>query len=147
MVNVSGEALTSAQASLVSKAKLRMKSMGWFFERIMKLCFRYQANPKADEIYAETLWADPEIRSLAEVADMVAKFAAAQLPPQLILDRAGFSSTEIEFAIQEIEKQKQEAMAQKQQEMQMQTDSAVQVQKAGAQNKPQPQSNSPSGKS
>ncbi len=143
MVNVSGEALTSAQASLVSKTRLRMKAMGWFFERIIKLCFRYQGNAKADEIYAETLWADPEIRSLAEVADMVAKFAAAQLPPQLILDRAGFSSTEIEFAMKEMERIKQENMAQEQQKMDMQTSSAVTVQKAAAQNKP----SSPSGTS
>lgn len=136
MVNVSGEALTSAQASLVSKTRLRMKAMGWYFEQIVRLCFKYLDNPKADEVFVETLWADPEIRSLAEVADMVGKFAAAGIPMQLLLERANFSSTEIEFAMKEMERMKQEALADKQQELDMQTESAVAVNKASATNKP-----------
>lgn len=145
MVNVSGEALTSAQASLVSKTRLRMKAMSWYFEQIIRLAFKYQNNAKADEVFVETLWADPEIRSLAEIADMVGKFAAAGIPMQLLLERANFSSTEIEFAIKEIERVKAEQMEEQQQMLDMQTDSAVTVQKEAAKNQPANQDN-PAGK-
>lgn len=130
MVNVSGDALTSAQASLVSKVRLRQKAMGWYFQQIIKLCFRYQDDERADEVFAETIWADPEIRGMAEIADMVGKFAAAGIPLALILERAGFSATEIEFAVAEAERMKQQEMEQAQQQMDMQTKSQIAVQKA-----------------
>lgn len=106
MVNVSGETLTAAQASLVMKIKTRMDVMGWFFEQVMKLCFLYQGNTElANDIEAETMWVDPEMRSMTEIADMVSKFAAAS--PGFIriaAERANLTPEEVELVMEEHEK-------------------------------------------
>ncbi len=111
MVNVSGDALTAAQVSLNSKKRTRIEAMGWFFEAVMKTCFAYSNDPRAFEIEAETLWADPEVRTLAELADMVSKFSAAGVPPRFYLERAGFSPAEVEAAVGEMEAKQQQNMA------------------------------------
>lgn len=114
MVNVSGSTLTVAQSSLISKTRTRMEIMGWFFEQIIKLCFLYQGDTERgldDE--AETLWQDPELRTMAEIGDMVAKFAGAS--PALLLiacERAGLTPEEVELVKEEHErmiKEEQEA--------------------------------------
>lgn len=106
MVNVSGETMTAAQASLISKTKTRMEVMGWFFEQIIKLCFMYtQDATRASDVEAETLWVDPEMRTMAEIADMVAKFAAAS--PGLLrfaCERAGLTPEEVDFVMDEHER-------------------------------------------
>lgn len=117
MVNVSGSTLTAAQASLISKTRTRMEVMGWFFEQIMKVCFLYMGDPeRAKDVEAETLWIDPEMRTMAEIADMVGKFAAAS--PALLpfaAERAGLTPEEVELLKQEHErliKQEQDAAMQ-----------------------------------
>lgn len=107
MVNVSGDTLHAAQHSHVAKVRRRMDAMGWYFESIMKLCFRYTQSPKADEVDAEVHWADPEVRTMAEQADLVAKFKDV-IPLQLIMERVGFSSDEIERAVTQIKQERDE---------------------------------------
>lgn len=117
MVNVSAQAMTAAQSSLMSKIKSRKQSMGWFFEEIMKMCFRYLGNPKSSEISAQTVWEDSEDRSMAEVADMISKLLTAGVPVQPTLEYANvFSEDQIELAVEEAEKAKQQEqeMAEKQ---------------------------------
>lgn len=109
MVNVSGSTMTAAQTSLISKTQTRMEAMGWFFEQIIKLCFLYQGDSvRATDVEAETLWVDPEMRTMAEIADMVSKFAAAGVPIQLILERANFTPEEVKFAAAEFERIRQQ---------------------------------------
>lgn len=114
MVNVSGSTMTAAQAALISKTKTRMEVMGWFFEQIIKLCFLYQGDTtRATDVDAETLWIDPEMRTMAEIADMVSKFATAS-PGflRIAAERAGLTPEEVDFVMEEHEKmdlQKQEA--------------------------------------
>lgn len=136
MVNVSGETLTAAQTSLISKTKVRMEAMGWFFERIIKLCFLYKGDStRAADVEAETLWADPETRSMAEVADMVGKFSAAGIPPRLTLEKTGyFSPEEVEVAVKEIE----EAKAQEKADQLEMTKAAKPIPQAGAKNSARP---------
>ncbi len=107
MVNVSGDTLQMAMQAHAAKVRRRMAAMGTFFEQIIKLCFRYTGSPKADEIDAEVHWADPEVRTLAEMADMVTKFADV-IPLELIMERVGFSSDEIERAITQMKIEKEE---------------------------------------
>ncbi len=109
MVNVSGSTLTIAQATLISKVRTRMESMGLFFEQVMRLAFAYKGDAKADDPEAEVLWADPELRTMAEVSDFISKTAPV-LPPRLYLERAGFTPDEVEMGVEEIEKMKEQAM-------------------------------------
>lgn len=107
MVNVSGDALQAAQHSHVAKVRRRMDAMGWYFEQIIKMCFRYLGSAKANEVDAEVQWKDPEVHTLAEIADLAAKFKDV-VPPRLLLERLGFSPDEIEEAVVEIERKLQE---------------------------------------
>jgi hypothetical protein len=110
--NVSGDTLRMAQHSHVAKVRQRMDAMGWFFESVMRLCLKMMGNPKASEIDAEVQWFDPEVHTLAEYADLAAKFAQAGIPMRLVMERLGFTADEIESAEVEIERIRQEDMAQ-----------------------------------
>lgn len=101
MVNVSGDTLTQDQSALITKVHTREEAIGWFYERIMKLCFKYKKDNRWKEVEASTLWSDPEIRTLAEAADALGKYAAAGIPIQIAMERANFSPDEIEFAVKE----------------------------------------------
>lgn len=137
MVNVSGETMTVVQVSLISKAKTKCEAMGWFFEQIMKICFLYKGDPKATDDEAETLWVDPELRTLAEVADFISKAAAAGVSPRLFLEKSGmFTPEEIEIAVQDMEKMRQQQMADQ-----------MAMQKQAQANKPAPSGGASSGRS
>lgn len=103
LVNVSGSTLSAAQHSLISKVKKRMDTMGWYFEKVVKTGFRYLGDSRADDPVAETTWTDPEIRTTAEIADMVQKFRGAGVPMRLTLEYAGFRPEEVEKALEEFE--------------------------------------------
>ena len=105
MVNVSGDTLHAAQHSHVAKVRRRMDSMGWYFENVIKLCFQYLGDAKAQEVDAECHWADPEVRTMAEMADLVAKFNGI-IPLELIMERVGFTADEIKRAISKMEEEK-----------------------------------------
>jgi len=107
IANISGETLAQAETGLVKKTKLRMKSMGWSHERTMKLAFAYLGDSRADEIDAEVVWEDPEQNALVDQASAAAQFAGAKIPLQLILERLNFSEEQIQFAVQEAERQAQ----------------------------------------
>lgn len=109
MVNVSGQTMTAAQTGLVSKAKNRMGSMGWFFEKIIKYCFLYQGDTtRAEDLEAETMWFDAEVHTMTEAADYAAKAAAAGFPVQIIAEKLGFSPEEVVFIVAEAEKKVQQ---------------------------------------
>jgi hypothetical protein len=84
--------------------------MGWFFERVMKVAFKYKKDDRWKTTEASTLWSDPEIRTLAEIADAFNKLVTAGVPLEIALEKLNFSPDEIKFAVQ------------KQQEMQEQTE-------------------------
>lgn len=79
IVNASGDALKAAETGLVSKAKERMRQFGESWEQAMRLAFRVSGFEDA-AVDAETLWADPESRSMAELADASVKKQAAGVP-------------------------------------------------------------------
>lgn len=106
--NVSGDTLQIAQHSHVAKIRRRQDAMGWYFEQVMKICYRYLGDKKAHEVDAEVQWQDPEVHTLAEFADLAAKFATADIPMDLVMERLGFSPEEIATAKLEIERKQQE---------------------------------------
>jgi hypothetical protein len=101
VVNVSGDALKAAETGLVSKVRQRMRLMGPAWERVVRLAFRYMDDPRATEQVAQVLWADPESKSRAELADAMSKEIASGIPLQLAMARAGYTPEEIQFAVEE----------------------------------------------
>lgn len=101
--------------------------MGWFFGELIKLCFLYEGDERGTQ-EVQTLWESPEQHTVAEIADYVAKMTAAGIPLALVLERVGFSPTEIEFAVTEAEKAKADEEAKARQAVADQ----ITVTKAGA---------------
>ncbi len=101
VVNVSGDALIQAQSALVNKVRNRSEAMGHFYELVMRTCFLYKDDARAKGRHADVVWFDPEIRTMAEMADAAGKYIAAGIPLQLIMERANFTPDEIAFAIEE----------------------------------------------
>lgn len=100
IVNASGDALKAAETGLVSKTKNRMKTAGWTWEKVIKLAFGWMGDSsKQHEVLAETIWADPESRSRAELADAILKETQMGLPPEMAFERLGLSPAQIERAM------------------------------------------------
>lgn len=97
IVNASGDALKAAETGLVSKTKARMKTAGWTWEKVIKLAFGWMGDSaKQNEILAETIWADPESRSRAELADAILKETQIGVARPIALERLGFTPGQIE---------------------------------------------------
>lgn len=109
--NVSGDTFFAAQSGLVSKARLRMDSMGWFFEALIKTSFRYLGDSRATEVEAETVWYDAAIRTMSEAADAAPKYVAAGIPLEQVGDIIGLSPDEIRFAVQDRNRREAEQRA------------------------------------
>lgn len=108
IANVNASTLNAVEHSHIAKVRRRMDAMGWYFEAIMKLCFRYMGNSKADDVEAEVQWHDPEVRTFAEMGDLAAKFASAEIPMELVMERLGFTPEEVAYAKEEMERRRRE---------------------------------------
>lgn len=104
IVNASGDALKASEAGLVSKTRLRMRSMGWSHEKITRLGFKYLGNAKASQP-AKSIWADPEERPTSELADAGLKYTQMGIPLALAMEKMQFTPEEIEFAVAEKKKE------------------------------------------
>lgn len=101
IVNASGDALKAAETGLVSKTKNRMRTAGWTWEKVIKLAFGWLGDrTKQNEVLAETIWADPESRSRAELADAILKETQMGLPPEMAFERLGLTPAQIQRAMQ-----------------------------------------------
>lgn len=99
IVNASGDALKAAETGLVSKVQDRMRVVGASWEQVMKLCFLVTGETaKGKEAGVETIWADPESRSRAELADAALKESSIGVPFSLLMDRLQYTPQEIERA-------------------------------------------------
>lgn len=96
VVNVSGDALKAAETGLISKVRDRQRSFGESWEQTMRLAFRVLGDEaKATTFTAETLWRDPESRSVAELADAAVKKAAAGVPWRQRMEDMGYTPAQI----------------------------------------------------
>ena len=90
----SGEALRSAEAGLVSKARRKQRHFGEAWEEVVRLALRLAGDDRA-EPKIETIWGDPETCTESEHVDALVKLKALNVPDQPLWERAGFSPTEI----------------------------------------------------
>ncbi|KUN16507.1 phage portal protein [Streptomyces antibioticus] len=96
VVNVSGDALKAAETGLISKVRDRQRSFGESWEQTMRLAFRVLGDEaKATTFTAETLWRDPESRSIAELADAAVKKSTAGVPWRQRMEDMGYTPAQI----------------------------------------------------
>jgi len=100
IVNASGDALKAAETGLVSKTKQRIRSAGLAWEKVIRLGFAYMGDERATSEVAETIWADPESRSRAELADAILKETQIGLPPEMAFERLGLTPAQVTRAMQ-----------------------------------------------
>jgi hypothetical protein len=98
IVNASGDALKAAETGLVAKVRSKMQPFGEAHEEAMRLAFKAKDpdDPRATETQAETIWADPESRSQAEVVDAATKKQALGVPWEQIMEDIGYSPQQID---------------------------------------------------
>jgi hypothetical protein len=97
IVNVSGDALKAAETGLVSKVRDRQRNFGESWEHVMRLAFTVLGDEARANAYdAETVWRDPESRSLAELADAAVKKATAGVPWRQRMEDMQYTPQEID---------------------------------------------------
>ena len=93
---LSGESIKAAETGLVSKVKRAQSSFGESWEEVVRLAFAVQDDPRASAIAAETMWADPEVRTESEHVDATAKKQAIGVPLEKLWADLGYSPQQIE---------------------------------------------------
>lgn len=97
MVNLSGDALNSAESGLVAKCKRRQRIFGESIEETMRLARRAAGLSDEGTGSMETIWRDPQFRTEAEAADAaVKKFAAGIVTLRQIREDLGYSVAQID---------------------------------------------------
>ncbi|MER5643941.1 phage portal protein [Streptosporangium sp. NPDC002524] len=92
----SGESITAAEAGLVAKAHERMLHFGESWEESMRLAFLVKGDTSKAKAYnAETIWADPEYRSKAALADSLLKMKELGVPIKQLQEEYGYTPTQI----------------------------------------------------
>lgn len=95
--NISAEALIGLDAGLVSKANDKKAPIGEAHEEAMRLAFKSidPDDPRAQETAAETIWADTESRSIAQVTDAAQKKKDIGVPFVQLAEDLGYSPQQI----------------------------------------------------
>ena len=96
--NISAEALIGLDAGLVSKTDDKKAPFGEGHEEMMRLAFK-SINPNDDRAKAtsaETVWADTESRSHAQVVDAAMKKQALGVPFEQIMEDVGYSPQQVD---------------------------------------------------
>jgi hypothetical protein len=98
LVNLSADAITASEAGLVAKCKLRALYLGEDWEEVVRLALRLTGNPAGADVGAEVIWADVEIRSLAQLVDALVKLGSPPLnvPRRVLWERYGATLQEVE---------------------------------------------------
>lgn len=73
MINISGEALQSAESGLVSKVKLRLRYNGEALEEVVRLFLKASGDNRPLNKGTSTIWRDPQFRTVGQMADAVIK--------------------------------------------------------------------------
>ncbi len=92
----SGEAIKSAEAGLVAKAKDRMLTFGESAEQLMRLALVIDGSADIAAVDMETVWGDPEYRIESEHIDATLKKQALGVPWLQLMEDAGYSPQVIE---------------------------------------------------
>jgi hypothetical protein len=93
----SADAIRSAEASLVARARRRMRAFGGAWEEAMRLAVQVRdgrPDPRLSRL--ETVWRDPETRTTAQAADAAAKLRGIGLPLGQLLEDLGYTPAQQE---------------------------------------------------
>ena len=93
IINVSGDALKAAETGLVSKTLERQRQFGESWEQVLGLALRLVGRDMP--VDAETIWADPESRSMAELADAALKKQSVGVPWRQTMEDLGYTPAQI----------------------------------------------------
>ena len=77
--NVSAEALALSITGLVNKVRRRMTHFEQPFEGALRCAFRLMGDPRGGAVSAETVWADPDIKSWSQMADAAQKLVTSNV--------------------------------------------------------------------
>lgn len=91
----SGDAIKSAEAGLVAKARRKTRFFGEAWEEVIRLAFKVLGDPRGEVMNSETIWGDPEYRSESELADALVKRSTIGVPRQQLWEDAGYSQVQI----------------------------------------------------
>lgn len=91
----SGESLKSTETGLVAKASQRAVVFGEGWEEVMRLAFKIIGSPKAKVTDAETIWRNPESRTLGELTDSLLKMRSLGAPQEALWVDYGLSPQKI----------------------------------------------------
>lgn len=94
IINASGDALTAAETGLVSKVLDEQVEFGESWEEVTRLGARYAG--RVVPMDAETLWRDPQYRTLSELASAAVQEMAAGVPWRTRMRKLGYSPPEID---------------------------------------------------
>jgi hypothetical protein len=91
----SGDAIKSAESGLTKKVERKQRPFGEGLEEALRLARRFAGEPDAP-VDSEIIWADPEIRTEAEITDAAIKrFQAGLTPWSVTMEDLGYSQTKI----------------------------------------------------
>jgi hypothetical protein len=93
IVNSSGDALKAAETGLVAKVRERTTQFGESWEQVIRLARIVDGQGDA---MVETIWADPESRTLGELADSAAKKKAVGVTWRQLMEDLGYTPVQIQ---------------------------------------------------
>jgi hypothetical protein len=97
----SGDAIKSAESGLVKKVERKQRPFGEGLEEALRLA-RLFANEGDSPVDSEIVWADPEIRTDAEITDAaIKKLQVGLISRSQALEDCGYSQTQIERMLAE----------------------------------------------
>ncbi|MGW0468349.1 phage portal protein [Streptomyces sp. NPDC003027] len=97
VVNVSGDALKAAETGLVAKVLDQQDDFGESWQRTMRLAFLASGDEvRAKDYTLETVWRDPESRTVSELADAAVKKQAAGVPWRQRMEDLGYTPAQID---------------------------------------------------
>jgi hypothetical protein len=94
LVNASADALAAAEARLVAKVKARQRIFGESWERVLNLAARWINVELPPD--TEIIWADPERKTDAQLADAAVKKQAAGVPWRQRMEDLHYSPAQID---------------------------------------------------
>jgi hypothetical protein len=98
----SGESLKATETGLVAKVRRKQLALGEGWEETIRLAFKVAGDEqKAEATDCETIWRNPESRSIAEIADAAMKYASIGIPRPAIWEFVGATPQQIERWIAE----------------------------------------------
>ena len=94
LVNASADALAAAEARLVAKVRARQRTFGESWERVLTMAAKWEGLELPDDI--EIIWADPERKTDAQLADAAVKKQAAGVPWRQRMEDLHYSPPQID---------------------------------------------------